>query len=340
VPNRSEIEAPEQGRDRPGKGEIRRQVEFEGARRARLGVPAFAGGFLYLLATITLQATFKDLPTVGPLQGVAPALNGQPDPAVSPRAAEVRYFDDHATALIAGSLVSAVAVLILVVVLRFLLGATRFRRPQTAPVIGPLILVGGVGLALLSTIGAIAQALNAHKFVNGHDFTTHAVEQALTKNTTYEILGYVTPLAALVLVGGTIALMVSSVRVGLQPRWMGIVGGTGWLLSVLVPSEILSLIPAFWMVGTGVLLLGRWPGGDPPAWAAGEARPWPSQAQARAERGADSGATAKGKPARSAAAAAEGGPDANGVAPEPVLPAGSDSDSDTGARRRRKRRAR
>ncbi len=240
MPNRSEIEAPAQGRDGPTKKDIRRQVELESERRTRLGVPAFAGGFLYLLASITLQATFKDLPTVGPLQGIAPALNGQPNPAVSPRAAEVRYFDDHATALIAGSLVSAVAVLILVVVLRFLLGATRFRRPQTAPVIGPLILVGGVGLALLSTIGAVAQVVNAHKFVTGHDFTTHAVEQALTKNTTYEILGYVTPLAALVLVGGTIALMVSSVRVGLQLRWMGIVGGTGWLLSVLVPSEILA----------------------------------------------------------------------------------------------------
>jgi hypothetical protein len=338
--NRSEIETPKQGQDKPDKGEIRRRVEFESERRARLGVPAFAGGVLYLLASIILTATLKAVPTVGAIQGIAPALNGQPNPAVSPRAAEVHYYDHHAFALIAGSVLSAIAVLILVAVLRFLLGATRFRRPQAAPVVGPLILVGGVGLAVLSVVGAIVQAVNSHKFVTGHDFTTHAVEQALSKNTVYEILGYVTPLAALALVGGMIALMVSSVRVGLQPRWMGIVGGVGGLI-LLVPSEILSLIPAFWMVGTGILLMGRIPT-DPPAWAAGEARPWPSQAQVRAERDVDSdppAPAAKGKGRRSGRAGPsppESGPDANGVAPEPVLPAGPDP----GAKRRRKRRSR
>jgi hypothetical protein len=34
----------------------------------------------------------------------------------------------------------------------------------------------------------------------------------------------------------------------------------------------------------GLLYAGRWPGGDPPAWSAGEARPWPSRAQVAAER--------------------------------------------------------
>ena len=29
----------------------------------------------------------------------------------------------------------------------------------------------------------------------------------------------------------------------------------------------------------GMLLAGRWPGGDPPAWEAGEARPWPDAAR-------------------------------------------------------------
>ena len=43
-------------------------------------------------------------------------------------------------------------------------------------------------------------------------------------------------------------------------------------------------MPAFWLVMMGILLDGRWPGGDPPAWEAGEARPWPSRAQMQAER--------------------------------------------------------
>jgi hypothetical protein len=37
-------------------------------------------------------------------------------------------------------------------------------------------------------------------------------------------------------------------------------------------------------VATGILLAGRLPGGDPPAWAAGQARPWPTQAEQRARR--------------------------------------------------------
>jgi hypothetical protein len=33
----------------------------------------------------------------------------------------------------------------------------------------------------------------------------------------------------------------------------------------------------------GILLIGKWPNADPPAWEAGEARPWPTAAQRRAE---------------------------------------------------------
>jgi hypothetical protein len=339
MPNRREIDAPERGEVKPSKGEIRARVEYESERRARLGVPAFAGGVLYLLGSIVLTATLKGLPTVGPPQGIAPALDGQPNPAVSPRAAEMRFYDHHAFGLIAGALVSAIALLMLLVVLRFMLGATRFRRPETAPIVGPLILVGGIGLPLLTVVGEIVQAVNAHSFVTGHDFTTHAVEQALTRNTVYVILGYVTPLAALALVGGMVALMVSSVRVGLQVRWMGIVGGVGAVI-LLFSSQTLSLIPVFWMVGTGMLLMGRWPNGDPPAWASGEARPWPSQAQVRAERDVErSGSATKGASARSGSSTKGDGGDANGVVvPEPVMPGDPPAGQPAGAKRRRRKR--
>jgi hypothetical protein len=318
-----------QGEAEPSKAEIRDRVAYESARRARLVVPAFAGGVLYLLGAITLSATLKHLPTVGLIQGVAPVLAGQVNPAVSPRAAEVKFYDHHAFGLIAGAVLSAVAVAALMVVLLFLFDATRFRRPRTVPVGRLFILIGGVGLPLLTVIGESVQALGAHNFATGHDFTTRAVEHALTKNTAYEILGYVTPLAAIVLVAGMIMLMVASVRAGLQPRWMGIVGGVGAVI-LLVPSQELSLITAFWMVGTGVLFMGRYPGGDPPAWAAGAARPWPSQMATRAERGARRGAgRVLGGAKRS-----DGGSD---IVPEPVQPA---SASGTGGKRRRKRGSR
>jgi hypothetical protein len=295
------------------KGEIRERVTFESARRARLAVPSFAGGVLYLLGSITAASTLKGLPTVGVVQGVAPALEGKPNPAVSPRAAEVKFYDHHASGLIAGSLLGAAGLVILLFVLLFLHGNARFRRPQTAPVTRWFVLIGGIGLPLLTVIGGIVQALDAHSFVTGHDFTTRAVENALTKNGLYEVLGYVTPLCALAFVGGMIAVMVPTVRAGLLPRWLGIVGGAAAFI-LLIPSEQLSLITAFWMVATGILLMGRLPGGDPPAWAAGEARPWPSQAAARAARGQQG----RGRDA----------------APEPVAPVPS---GEGRGRRRRKR---
>ena len=54
----------------------------------------------------------------------------------------------------------------------------------------------------------------------------------------------------------------------------------------------------------GILFMGRWPNGDPPAWAAGEARPWPTQAERRAEREAQ----APGERSRTASRRSRPGP--------------------------------
>ena len=91
--------------------EIKERTALETARRARLAVPAVAGGVLYLLSGIILNAALKELPTVGIVQGLEPALRGEATPAVSPRAAEVKYIDHHAFGLIAGSVLTAISVL-------------------------------------------------------------------------------------------------------------------------------------------------------------------------------------------------------------------------------------
>ena len=102
----------------------------ETARRSRLAVPAFAGGFLYLLSAIIISATLNGAPTVGLLQGLAPALSGVANPAVSPRTEEVKFISHHAFPLIAGSVLAAVAVDALTLVLLLLVDATRFRRAR------------------------------------------------------------------------------------------------------------------------------------------------------------------------------------------------------------------
>ena len=74
---------------------------------------------------------------------MAPALQGEANPAVSPRAVEVKFISHHAFGLIAGSALKSIALVVLTLVLLLLLDATRFRRPETWALARPLVLVGG-----------------------------------------------------------------------------------------------------------------------------------------------------------------------------------------------------
>jgi hypothetical protein len=308
----------------PSAAEIRTQVDFEEQRRARLSVPAFAGGFLYLLSQIIITSTLNGLPTVGPLQGLEPALGGSAKTLVSPRTNEVKYISHHASTLIAGSVLAAVALGVLTALLVFLFDATLFRRPGTWAPARSLVLVGGITVAVAGIAHQVVYAIGTHEFALSSNHSISAVEHALTKGTANELVAYLSLLAGLALVVGMIVVMLNAQRVGLVPRWMGFLGMLSALL-ILLPNvgATLELVPAFWLVMMGLLMAKRWPGqpprgGDPPAWKAGEARPWPTRAQMQGGR------AGRGAPAAAMASAAD-------APPEPVRPAGS-------SRKRRRKR--
>jgi hypothetical protein len=322
--------------------EIEQRTAFESARRDRLAVPAVAGGVLYLLSGIILSATLKELPTVGIVQGLEPALRGEANPAVSPRAAEVKYIDHHAFGLIAGTVLTAIAVLALTLVLLFIVDAARFRRP-TWSAARPLVLAGGIGYALLNLIHEVVLAIEAHKFATGGDFTNKAVERALlTTGSGGIILGLLGLFAALALAVGMIAVMLGSMRAGLLPRWLSVLGIlSGLLFLPFFGTTTLQLIPTFWLVATGILLMERWPGGDPPAWAAGEARPWPTQAEMRAKREGEKEGASAGQRSRDSKSTRNGGEPPADIAPAPT-PAADVAPPPTpatgGSRRKRRKR--
>jgi hypothetical protein len=282
----------------PSASEIREQVARESEWRSRLAVPAFAGGVLYLLSAISIEGTLRGAPTVGVLQGLEPALRGEANPVVSPRASEVKFVSHHAFGLLSGSALAALA-------------------------------VGALTLAVVSLGHQVVSAIETHKFAVGHDFSAHAVDQALTKGTLNMLVVYLALIAALALAAGTIVVAMNAQRVGLIPRWMGILGiFTGVLLFLPIGGAELQIVPAFWLVMMGILYMGKWSKGDPPAWAAGEARPWPSQARMRGASEPRDGPSKNGKGEISTPGA--------DVAPAPAQP----SSSRASRRRRRKRRAR
>jgi uncharacterized membrane protein (DUF2068 family) len=311
--------------------EIKQRTAFETARRARLAVPSFAGGVLYLLSGIILSATLKELPTVGLVQGLEPVLRGEVAGATSPRAAEVKYIDHHAFGLIVGNLLTAIAIGALVLVMMFIYSSTRFRRPETWPPGRPLVLVGGVAYALLNLVHEVLLAIEAHKFAGGGNLTNKAVEKALlASGSTGVLLGLLGLIAALALAVGIIAVMVGSMRAGLIPRWLSVLGVlSGLLFLPFFGTTTLQLIPTFWLAATGVLLMERWPNGDPPAWATGEARPWPTQAEVRAQReqGGEGNGGSQGARGRSGVEVALGD-----LAPPPTPAV-------TGPRRKRRKRS-
>jgi hypothetical protein len=110
-----------------------------------------------------------------------------------------------------------------------------------------------------------------------------------------------------------------AMRVGLLTRFWGSLG-----MAVGVAALIgLTPFALIWFLYLGILLLGRVPGGRPPAWAAGEAVPWPT-------------------PGERAAADLEGteGVEAPSL-PEPDMPKPADPDEGGEARpRKRKQRDR
>jgi hypothetical protein len=327
---RAATEAPIDLQQMASSSETKAQVARESERRTKLAAPTLAGGLLYLLSGIIIAATVNGAPSVGLLQGLAPALRGEARPEVSPRAAVVKFFSHRAFALISGSVLAAIAIVALVLALLLLLNATIFRRPQTWGPARPLVLVGGGALALTSIANQVVRAIHTHQFAVGHDFTNHAVDYALSKGTAYVLFGYLGLLAGLALAAGMVAVALNAMRVGLLPRWMGILGViTGVLILLPGAGLVLEIIPAFWLVMVGILFSGRWPNGEPPAWAAGEARPWPSQAEMRQAR------QQRAQPSRPAPATTAPAAD-DDVAPAPSRPPGGGSSK----RRRRKHGAR
>lgn len=267
--------------------EDRGELEWERRQRLRLGVPAAAGGVLYLLSGIIVSSALSAAPTVGLLQALkGPIAEGIAEPASSPRTAEVRFVSEHAFALIAGSALSAISLLIFTAVLLLLVRASRYRRPESWAPTAMFVLVGGISFAAVSVGHEIAEAIMTHQFAVGSDHSNEAVKHALTTGTANVVADYVSLIGGLFFAAGMIVASLNAMRVGLIARWMGIIGAlSGLLIFLPIGGAELEIIPAFWLVAVGILFMGRWPNGDPPAWEAGEAIPWPSQAQRMQEQG-------------------------------------------------------
>jgi hypothetical protein len=108
------------------------------------------------------------------------------------------------------------------------------------------------------------------------DFASNSIkESSLVK-----ISQFVGLAGGLALVVALLYTCLWSMRTGLLSRFWGSLG-----MAVGIAALIgLTPLALLWFLYLGVLLVGRIPGGRPPAWAAGEAIPWPTPGEAAAKQ--------------------------------------------------------
>ncbi len=188
----------------------------------------------------------------------------------------LRDVDRHRAAQLISSILQAIGVALLAPPLYYLFRAARARseamRGQLVGVViaAPLFLAGLAILSGVSTLHAATEFVGQGVMGTGEHadkIASDAISNAPLR-----------PLAAGFGIAGQLGFLVAmfytslhAMRTGLLSRFWGSLG-----MALGAVSFIFFQFALLWFVYLAFLLLGRVPGGRPPAWAAGEAIPWPS----------------------------------------------------------------
>lgn len=124
-----------------------------------------------------------------------------------------------------------------------------------------------------------------------------------------------------------------AMRVGLMTRFWGTLGMASGVAFLLGPLFVITMV---WMIYFALLVLGALPGGRPPAWAAGEAVPWPTPG----ERMAKEPEPKEGGPDPDAGGSSDPELPEGTEAPEPESAPEADDDGPAGGPPRKKRKRR
>lgn len=316
------------------------QLDWERRQRPRAGAAAIVAG-VFTLAGNLYPATFTgEFPTEPTLRSLAIAAQGRESTV---KIEQALFYNDHATELIATAFLTAVGSLCIALLLRMLGRAARVRTPgpeELAPgerrrmdLSGParyLALVGPVLLAVAQLIYHVSLQLDVGSFADSAQRTESAARDALEGNATVAGL-FIQPIGSLLIGFAMVVICLNAMRVGLLTRFMGVLGIIVGVLFVIPIGSQIPIVPAFWMIALGAMLLGVGPA-RPPAWDSGKPEPWPSQQEIREQRIAAAearrgGGKAKGEPSARPEPAAVGS--SNDAEPSP---------SASSKKRKRKRR--
>ena len=256
-----------------------KQLAWESRHRTRAGIASIVGA-IGLFAYFALQQIIsRDAPTAASgLDTFARVQRpGSIDSLPSLAIPYFEYVHDKTPLFILMGITASLGFFGLAWSAGFLAVATRARAPAFKRWQIYLPIIGGVVLGLSLLLLYLSQMIRVNDFLDGPRTVRTAQDVEGGAFAYARLLGF---LGALVLAIGLILVSVNAMRVGLLTKLFGFLGIIAGAMLIICP---LAVIHTFWLAGLGILYLGRWPGGDLPAWKTGNAEPWP--APERSQRG-------------------------------------------------------
>jgi MFS family permease len=196
----------------------------------------------------------------------------------------LRHVDEHRSAELISSILQAIGVGLLAAPLYYLFRSAKARSESMRGQLVGVVIAAPLFLAVLALLSGISTLHAASDFVSNEVPRLMAKGVALNSDHANEIAKETiseAPLRSLAAgfgLGGQLGFLVAMIytclygmRVGLLPRFWGSLG-----IALGAVSFIFFQFAMLWFVYLGLLLIGRIPGGKPPAWESGEAIPWPS----------------------------------------------------------------
>ncbi len=199
--------------------------------------------------------------------------------------------DRHRSAQMISSILQAIGVGLLAAPLYYLFRAARERSGAMRGQLVGVVVAAPLFLAVLAILSGVSTLGAASDFVDNDMPRLIAKGVGLSSERANDVAGDaitgapLRPLAAGFGLGGQLGFVVAmfytclnAMRVGLLPRFWGSLG-----MALGAVSFIFFQFALLWFVYLGILLIGRVPGGRPPAWETGEARPWPKPGEEAAK---------------------------------------------------------
>ena len=211
----------------------------------------------------------------------------------------LRYAEEHASEFLLSAGLHALATALFIGPLLYLFRAALYRGAQVPRLLRGLIIGAPIAFGVLFVARQAVLNGEAADIVPkiaglAKDPAEDLIEDELSKPGLGVLEGLT--FAAQLAVGAAIVFTANAARkVGLLTNFMGILGIIVGVLVVLPIFGMLPIVQLFWFAALAVLFLGRWPNGAPPAWATGEAEPWPSMAEMREQRDAEATARRSGE---------------------------------------------